>query len=391
MSNFTFFPEHPGEDYRKSDPLFIVAMIMMWGLGIFTLLVCTPNTAERIFHQKYYFVVHQLQWSAVGFMGLMFFALVPMRAIKKMLPFIVIGSLILCLLTFVPGIGLGEETGTHRWITIKKFSLQPSEFAKFAVILFLANLFDKYLKTSAPDPHNYLYPLIGLLIFGSIVFAQKDFSTGVLIFSVGIVMFLVSGMSMKWFLPIFALAIPMVVYLVCSQEYRLRRIIAFFHPEENRLTTGFQAFTAQRAIREGGLWGSGLGSGLEKVSSIAEVQTDYIFAGWASSMGLLGVTAYIALLMFFSWRGFKISFSSDNRFACYGAFGCTLLILLQAIMNIGVAGGAFPTTGIPLPFFSAGGSSLMVTCCMCGFIINASHCSSDDDIEEYGLEREKNV
>ncbi len=378
MADFSFRADRPVDSYGKSDIFFIISVLLLWGLGIFTLYICTPYTAERLFGDRYYFVTRQLVWSGVGLCLMVFFASVNMKLIRKMLPFIVMGTLFLCLLAFIPGIGSNRK-GASRWIYVAGlFTIQPSEFAKFAVVLFLANLFYKQRKEGRKD---FYYPLAGLFIFVVVIFLQKDFSTGVFIFLVGCMMFFVCGARMTWFLPFMLLAIPAIALMVSIEPYRLNRVIAFLHPEEFAMTSGYQEMASKRAITAGGFWGSGVGEGLSEVFKIPELQADYIFAGWAESMGLFGVTAYFALLLFFAWRGSLITLGCENAFAAYASFGCVCMVFLQSLLNCAVVCGAAPTTGMPLPFFSSGGSSLVVTFCMCGFVINASHAPPDD---EYG-------
>lgn len=379
MPDFVFQADRTVGRHNRSDFLFIVCTLLMWGLGIFMLYICTPYTGERLFQDRYYFVIRQLIWSVIGFVGLIFFAMIPMENLKKILPIIVIGTLLLCIIAMLPGIG-SERKGAARWIRIGNFgTIQPSEFAKFAVILFLANLFSKNSESDSKNKNDFQYPFIGLLIFVVVIFLQKDFSTGLLVFAIGLVMFVISGVRMLWLIPLTLLAIPAVVLMVTIEPYRLMRVIAFFHPEEYVLSSGYQKFASQRAITAGGIWGNGFGSGLTEVFKIPEVQTDYIFAGWVDSMGLFGVTVFFFLLLFFAWRGYRISLCSKNCFAAYVSFGCVSSILLQSLGNCAVVCGAIPTTGIPLPFFSSGGSSLIVTLCMCGFIINASRFGIPDE------------
>jgi len=391
MGNYTFYAERPVDKYRKGDLIFIVTVLLLWGLGIFTLYICTPNTAARLFDNKYYFVIRQLLWSAGAFVGLLFFSFVPARFIRKLLPVIVLGSLFLCLLTFVPGIGLSKK-GAPRWIHVgSMFTFQPSELAKLSVVFFLANLFDKdnAIDGENNDSKSFFYPLVGLLVFVVVIFFQKDFSTGLFVFTIGVAMFFVTGARLSWFLPLLMLATPAAILMITLEPFRLMRVVAFFHPEDFTLTTGYQQFASQRAITAGGIWGTGFGTGMSSVSSIPEVQADYIFAGWANSMGLVGVTAYFILICVYAWRGFCISFNCQDRFSAYTAFGFTLSIFLQSILNIAVVCGALPTTGIPLPFFSSGGSSLVLTMCMCGFIINASHCDSSE--QSYNVDKKSDI
>jgi len=379
VSAFMFHAARPVEKYHKSDILFMMMVLLLWGLGLFTLFVCTPEKGERLFNNRYYFVIRQLVWSVVGFASLAFFAMIPIRVLRKLLPFIVLGSLLLCIIAIVPSLG-SMRKGASRWISLSRYwTVQPSEFAKFAVILFLSNLFDKQAREDGGTQKEFYYPLIGLFIFVITIFLQKDFSTGVFMFIVGCLMFFVSGARMSWFGPLVLLAIPTVAFMIAIEPFRLMRVISFLNPDEYSLTTNYQILASQRAITAGGFWGNGLGSSFSDVYKIPEVQTDYIFAGWADSMGLLGVAAYFCALLFFAWRGYRTALLCRDRFAAYAAFGCISMIFIQSLMNCAVVCGAVPTTGITLPFFSSGGSSLVVTLSMCGFVINASRCDTDDD------------
>ena len=187
-------------------------------------------------------------------------------------------------------------------------------------------------------------------------------------------MFFVSGAKLKWIWPFLMLTIPLAIILITSEQYRMERIIGFLNPEEGASSFNYQVNASKNAITAGGFWGTGIGRGLSKLDSIPEVQADYIFAGWTESMGFFGVVLYFALLGFFTWRGYKTAFNCPSRFAAYGSFGCVTTIVFQSIVNCMVVCGIIPSTGIPLPFFSVGGSSIIVTLAMCGFVLNASRC-----------------
>ena len=380
MSSYTFYADRPIEKYRRTDKGLLVATLLLWGLGIFTLYITSPNTGLRLFEKRYYFVERQLISSAIGFAGLIFFALLPVEKIRKLLMYFVMGTLVLCVLTLIPGIGEVHK-GARRWIRIPFLStFQPSELAKFAVVLYLANLFDKQNEQPDEAQKRVLPEIIGLIAFVVVIFMQKDFSTGMFVFGVGIIMFFVAGAKLSWLGPFALLAIPAAILMISIEPYRISRVAAFISPDDFTKTEGYQQFAAERAITAGGFWGQGFGSGLTKINSIPEVQADYIFAGWTEALGLLGVLAYFAALAFFAWRAFSVALSTPNRFAAYGTFGCALMIVLQSLLNCAVVSGAVPTTGIPLPFFSSGGSSLITTLCMCGFMLNASHCDAPDDV-----------
>lgn len=379
MNGYRFFPDRPVMNYRKRDTLFFVCVILLWGLGIFTLYICTPGVGERFFRNKNYFLYRQLACSVLGFAGFFFFAIVPVRVIRRCVFALALVSLALCLLALFPGIG-SERKGASRWIVIPHIvTFQPSELVKFSLVLYLAHMFDAHSAEYEESSKEFIYPVAALLAFVIVILCQRDLSTGAFIFCIGIAMFILSGASLKWLIPFSTLVIPASLILICTEVYRLNRILAFFRPDEFALTAGYQTSASERAIVSGGVWGVGTGAGLEKISGIPEIQTDYIFAGWAASMGLLGVTCYFLLLAVFAFRGFSIAVHCPDRFAAYSAFGCTLSIFCQSVFNCAVVCGASPTTGIPLPFFSSGGSSLIVTLCMCGFIINASHCGADKE------------
>ena len=361
MSSYKFFADRSIEKYRKSDVSFLICVILLWGLGLFTLYFVSQNAASRLFNDSMYFVKRQFICSIVGFLGFAFFAALKISAIRKLLPVIVIGTAILCLLTFIPGISL-EKNGARRWIKMPfSFTLQPSELVKFALILFLANLFDKQSSIERLEDRSVLPCVIGVIFFVSLILMQKDFSTSVFIFGICLLMFLVSGMKVTWLIPLSILAIPTMILLVTLEPYRVERIIGFLKPEEGIHTFNYQSNAAKRAISAGGFWGTGIGTGLVQSNRIPEVQADYIFAGWAEAMGLIGVIAYFVLLGFFAWKGIKIALTCENRFASYGTFGCIASIAFQSLMNCGVVCGALPSTGIPLPFFSLGGSSIIIT------------------------------
>lgn len=376
--NFTFFTERPASSYRKADSSLVVMTLLLWGLGLVTLYICSSGFGERAFGDGTHFVVRQLLSSLVGFVALCFFASVKLEAIRRLLPVIVFGSIILCLLTFVPGVGV-ERNGARRWIRLPFFStFQPSESIKFAMVLFLANLFDKQARAVTEEEKSVFPAFIGLIVFTGVIFAQQDFSSGMFVFLLGLVLFFVSGSKLSWLIPFAGLGIPLALLMVLLEPFRVNRLIGFFAPDSYQQTFNYQSFAARRAIGAGGFWGQGIGSGLTHINSIPEVQSDYVFAGWAEAMGLLGVVLYFVILGFFAWRAFTCACRCSDRFGAYGTFGCATAIVAQSLMNIAVVGGVIPTTGIPLPFFSSGGSSIIFTLAMCGFMINASRFESTE-------------
>ncbi|MCR5723984.1 MAG: putative lipid II flippase FtsW [Treponema sp.] len=350
--------------------------MLLWGLGMVTLYICSAGFGQRVFGDPLHFVVRQLLSSMLGFLALFFFASLKLDVIRRLLPVITLGAIILCLLTFVPGIGV-ERNGARRWIRLPFFStFQPSEAIKFAMVLFLANLFEKQALGITEEEKSVFPAFVGLIVFTSVIFAQQDFSSGMFVFLLGLVLFFVSGSRLSWLIPCAGLGIPLASLMILLEPFRVNRLIGFFAPESYQQTFNYQSFAARRAISAGGFWGQGIGSGLTRINSIPEVQSDYVFAGWTEAMGLLGVILYFVLLGIFAWRAFYCACHCSSRFGAYGTFGFATSIVAQSLMNVAVVGGVIPTTGIPLPFFSSGGSSIIFTLAMCGFMINASRLES---------------
>lgn len=394
MGEYSFFQDRSVESYKKSDFFFIVSVILLLGFGLFTQYFCTQNYAERMFHDSFYFVKRQLICAIVGLVGFFVVACVKMKTLRKVLPIIFFTTLILCLLTFIPAFSV-EKNGARRWLRIPflpmAFTIQSSEFVKFTLVIFLANLFDKQLSIADEEERTVLPCVTVLMVFTVLILLQKDLSTSVFIFAVALVLFVAAGLNVKWAFAVGVLAVPALILFITSEPYRLDRIVAFLSPEEGAHTFNYQSIAAKRAISSGHIWGTGIGTGLVQSLRIPEVQADYIFAGWSEAMGLVGVASYFLLLAVFSWRGYKIALTCNDRFAAFGSFGFVTTILAQSIMNCAVVCGAVPTTGIPLPFFSLGGSSIIVTLSMCGFIVNASRNDNDMKSEEIDVPKFEEV
>lgn len=380
MGDYKFIADNPISKYHKSDFFLVTIILILWGIGLFTLFFSTQEFAERFFGNSFTIVKRQFICSLVGILGFFFFWLSKMNFLKRIMPVIVIAVVVLCILTFIPGISI-EKNGARRWIKLPfGFSLQSSEFVKFAIVLFLANLFDKQKKIENIEDKNVMPAVGGMLLFVILVFFQKDFSTSAFIFAVCLLMFIVSGMKIMWILPLSVIIIPCIVLAILTEPYRLERIMGYLNPELGQWDINFQSNRAKMAISAGGIWGQGIGTGITQSTRIPEVHADYIFASWAEAMGFIGVLIYFVLLISFAVRGIKASFENSDYFASYACFGFVSMIVLQSILNCGVVCGILPSTGIPLPFFSSGGSSIIVTFCMCGFILNASR--NNNSVEE---------
>lgn len=384
--NFSIVADRPLEKYKKCDISLILLSILLWGIGVFTLYVCSGNYGTRAFNDSLYFVKRQLISSCLGFMFFIAFAAFSMDTIKRFLPLMVVIALVLSIMTFIPGIGI-EVNGARRWIRLGFMTFQPSEMVKFVIVLYLANYFEKQARIVDPfDKTVFPAVLVCFVMVGSIVI-QSDMSTSIFVSALAILLFIASGSKIFWLVPVMSILVPLSALFVFLEPYRLNRIIGFLDQDSYLQTLNYQTYAARRAIAAGGFWGQGLGSNLSRINSIPEIQSDYIFAGWVESMGYFGVLVYFALLALFAWRGLHCALTAKSRFASIAAFGFIVSIVAQSVMNVAVVGGVIPTTGIPLPFFSSGGSSILFTLATCGFLVNASRneIGPNDDIDIEGV------
>lgn len=376
MGGYSFYPDKPISQYKKSDTGLIVSIILMWGIGICALFVCSSSYCGKVFGDELLLVKRQLFASAVGLGGLLFFAFAPLSTIRRMLPLIMLVCVLLLLATFVPALN-EERNGAKRWVKLPFFRFQPSELAKFAIILYLANFFDKYQRDRNIEERSVFPAVVVMSLFVILIFAERDFSTGLFLFLICLLLFFISGIKTLWLIPMAVIGIPALAMMIVWEPYRMERIAGYLHPEQFSQGVNYQTNASLRAIGAGGFWGQGIGNGLIKLNSIPEVQADYIFAGWTEAMGFVGVALYFIILCVFAYRAYKISINCPDRFGAIGTFGCISSIFFQSLANLAVVCGAIPSTGIPLPFFSAGGSSVIVTMSMCGFMINAAREDGD--------------
>jgi len=356
---------------QKTAHLFCLCVILLTGMGLVTLYSASFSFAARFFQDGNYFIVRQLIYGAAGIVLFLIFSLSNLNAIRKCaLPFVCIAA-VLCVLTFVPGIGV-ERYGASRWIEIGMFTYQPSEMVKFALPLYLAHLLDK--KTDNLDNlySGILPPVIVTGIFFALIYMQNNFSTAVLIALIALTIFFLAGVRYRYFFAAIAMIVPVSALLVFTKEYRVRRLVSFIRPQWDPLGAGFQVNASKDAIVSSGLWGRGIGEGVRKVASIPEIHSDFVFSAYVEETGFIGVMLFFAMFVVFAVLGFKAALDSKTVFGRLLAAGLTTLTVAQALLNTAVVSGAVPATGIPLPFFSAGGSSLVTTLVSAGLIANVA-------------------
>jgi cell division protein FtsW len=257
----------------------------------------------------------------------------------------------------------------HRWINLGFFNLQPSEVAKLALIIYLAGFLSKK-KNIGAAPKQVITPALYSLITICLIAAGKDLGIPVLLFVVAAAVFFIAGVpALKLFYIILA-AVPGVVIEIYRHPYRLMRTLSFLSPEEAAGSIGYQLVHSFYAIGSGGWFGKGLGSSDLKLEYLPAAHTDFIFAVMCEEIGMLGAFLVIGLFVWLLVRGITLAARAKSAFNAYLAAGITLCVCLQAFVNMSVAAGLLPTKGLPLPFFSYGGSSVIITLAMMGILMN---------------------
>lgn len=351
--------------------IFVMLVILLLGLGFTVLYSGSLSYGSRFFDDPLYFVKRQAVNLVIGLFALIFCSFVEPKTLRSFLPIILLATFIFTLMTFIPGFK-SDRNGAARWVKFGRFTFQPSEFLKITIVLFLANFFDKK-QDLLDEPLVSIFPpfiVCGLLIF--LVYLEPDFSTAMFLTFLTCLMFFIAGVGLGWFLRGLIVFLPIAVIMVLSKAYRLERVLSFLFPERDPLGGSYQVNASIKAITSGGLWGTGLGNGLQKISSVPEVYSDFVFVVWAEEMGFVGIVLYFFLITAFAFFGYGIALSAENKFLKFLAFGSVSSILFQSLLNAAVVSRLVPATGIPMPFFSYGGSSLLTTMCFCGLIINVS-------------------
>jgi len=361
---------------QKTAHLFCLCVILLFGMGLVTLYSASYSFAARFFGEGNYFIVRQIIYGAVGIVFFIISSLVNLNTLRKFILPLVIIAASLCVLTFIPGIGV-ERYGATRWIEFGIFTYQPSEMVKFALPLYLAHLLDKKSDNLDNFYSGVLPPVLVTGIFFGLINRQNNFSTAIFIVINALIIFFLAGIRFRYFFAAISMIIPISALLVFTKEYRVRRLVSFLRPQWDPLGAGFQVNASKDAIVSSGLWGKGFGEGTRKLASIPEIHSDFVFSAYVEETGFIGVILFFAMFVVFAILGFRAALDSKTLFGRLLAAGLTTLIVSQAMLNTAVVSGAVPATGLPLPFFSAGGSSLITTLISAGLIANVARNKSE--------------
>ena len=365
----------------RRNPVLIASIFLLTGLGLVTLYSSSYAYAERFFGNGMYFFTRQALFCAAGILLFIVSAHVDIEALRKLIKPMVIAALILCILTFIPGIGV-IRNGASRWIRIGSSTYQPSEMVKLVLPLYLAHILDKKQDSLNAFSKGILPPVLVSALFFALIYFQNNFSTAVFIALNALVILFLAGIRLRYFIAATFIFLPLSALLLLTKEHRVRRLISFVQPEWEPQGAGYQVKNSILAISSGGFWGKGIGQGTRKIASVPEVHSDFIFAAYSEEAGFLGILLFMILVTVFAVQGFKSALGSGSVFRRLLGAALVTTIVTQTLLNIAVVSGSLPATGIPLPFFSAGGSSLATTLISAGLIVNISRHREGSTVQE---------
>lgn len=354
--------------------IFIVILLLLAG-GIIMISSASSAYALHRHDNSYHFLVKQLAWAGLGIALMLIISRIDYRLWGKFSGVIFFASISLLIIVLIPHIGV-ERNYARRWIDLGFTEFQPSEAVKFALIIFFSYKLSK-AKDSLASFWTGLLPYliwIGIIVF--LLLRQPHMSSAAVIAFVGLLILFIAGARIWHFIllsfPVFALGAAAIVY----EPYRLKRLLTFFNPWSDPQGDGWQIIQSLYAIGSGGLFGLGLGRSRQKFLYIPEPHNDFIFSILAEELGYIGVLAVLTLFLIFIWRGLRVAMNAPDTFGSYLAAGITSLVAIQVFINVAVVTSSMPVTGMPLPFFSYGGSSLLFLMVGMGILLNISRRAS---------------
>ncbi|MDR3021060.1 MAG: putative lipid II flippase FtsW [Clostridiales bacterium] len=359
--------------YDKFDRRLLIAVLILVSFGLVMIYSASSYVAQKQYGNAFYFVYKQLFGALLGLACLFFFSYFDYQKLQKLSIWILIASIVLLLIVLIPGLGVSAY-GAQRWINLGFMTLQASEPAKFGLIIFIASYMAKHHKKMTTK-FGWLPIIVVSGIICLLIMLQPNLSITVCVVLLTVLMLFVGGVKVKYF---FVLALPVVALipiLILVEPYRFDRLVAFLNPWANPLDEGFQLIQSLYALGSGGVFGLGLFNSRQKYLFLPFAESDFIFSIIGEELGWVGSIAVLCLFGYIIIRALKIASGAKDRFGAYLASGIAGIIAIQVLVNIAVVTGSIPPTGLPLPFISHGGSSLMVFLASIGILQNIKRTS----------------
>ena len=349
---------------KKVDYTLMFSVIIITIFGLVMISSSSYVWAEYKFNNPYKYLINQGIFFILSLISMYVVSKIDYKILYKYSKVFILIVIIMLILVIIPGIGT-VRNGSRSWFGIGGFGIQPSEFAKLAIIIFAS----KYLSENKNSRLPILF--LGLFLF-VLIMLQPDFGTGMVLIMIVVSLLFISGMKISFFIRIGLLGVIGITILILIAPYRLKRILSFLNPWSDPLGSGFQIIQSLYAIGPGGLFGLGLGNSVQKHFYLPEPQTDFIFAIISEEFGFLGIIIVSILFLTIIISSINIALKSKDLFSKYLVFGITFWISFQTILNLMVVVGLIPVTGVTLPFLSYGGSSLLILYTSIGIILNVS-------------------
>jgi cell division protein FtsW len=354
----------------ESDRILFGTVVALVFFGLLMVFSASAVLSASEYHSVYFYLIRQGLWAALGLAGMMLMMNSDYQRLRN--PRIIFPALSLELVLLLAVFLMPSRHHTHRWIYAGPLSFQPSELAKLLLVVFFAYFLD-FRKNSVNELRHTLMPLMvvtGVIV--ALIVKEPDLGTSLAIVLVCSAMLFAAGLNLLYFAGATAAGIPMLYVIITHFRYQMVRVVSFLHPFSDPLGKGFQMLQSLIAVGTGGIMGLGLMEGRQKLFFLPEPQTDFIYAVICEEWGFLGAVIVVLLFAIILWRGVRAAIYCQDGFGRLLAIGITVLLVGQAVVNISVATGLLPTKGIPLPFISYGGSSLLMDLLAAGILLNIS-------------------
>jgi len=360
------------------DHILMIAPLLLLGLGLVMVFSASGVMAFDRYQDAYFFLKKQALYAVAGVGLMLVIRKIPYQLYQRLAYPILILSLITLVLVLIPGIGLKIRSAS-RWLKLGPIVIQPSEFAKLAVINFLAYSLARKQDKMKDFSIGFLPHIIITGLFIILIEKEPDFGTAMSLAGIVFMMLFVGGTRLTHIFLCVVAAAPLLVYIIVKNRMRMERIVTFLDPWKYAQDSGYQLVHSLQAIGSGGFWGLGVGRSREKLFYLPDAHTDFIFSITAEELGFIGALVVIVLISLLIWRGLCLCFRARDLYGTYLSLGLVLVIGLQAALNIAVVTGLMPTKGLSLPFVSYGGSSLLVNLIAVGILLNISSQASQPE------------
>lgn len=365
------------QNWRNIDHIFLLTVIALTAYGLVMVFSASAPSAFYIHGDSLFFFKNQAIWAVVGFVVMIVVSMIDYQLIKRFLLYIYLAAIVLLLLVLMFG---QRINGAKRWLDFGFSTVQPSEFAKIAIIMACAWVLSKIKTIDVKESLPHLIICLLIVIIPAIMLLLQPHFSAILIIVLALgIMMIAAGIPMRIFTGLAIVASIIGVIFAFMEPYRMQRLISFRDPFQDKAGDGWQVVQSLYAIGSGGFSGLGLGRSRQKFLYIPEPQNDFIFSIICEELGYLGALAVLALFALLLYRAIRIALKAPDRYSMLLVFGLISLTIVQVLLNIGVATSSVPPTGIPLPFFSAGGTSFVFQMISMGMILNISKQIKQED------------